>query len=125
MNDVTMTINNICAKSFGLEVDATVSPIPYPEMPEYDENDSVANSYALHEYNEKVDSLGLMVEFDITMNDGTKITAEADSRSLPSNNNTASTDKIDCSYTKDGLSIAIDPDDIASITATAKALERR
>ena len=34
MNDVTMTINNICAKSFGLEVDATVSPIPYPEMPD-------------------------------------------------------------------------------------------
>ena len=125
MNGVTMTVNNICAKSFGLEVDATVSAIPFPEMPEMDGTDHAADSIALHDYNEKLDSLGLMIEFDITMNDGTKITAEADSRSLPSNSETASTDKIDCSYIKDGLSIAIDPDDIASITATAKALEKR
>jgi len=125
MNDVTLTVNRLYAKSFSMEMDATVSAIPFPEMPEYDENDPIAGSYAIHEYHEKLDALGLIVELDITMKDGSKVTAQADSRSLPSNSETSSTGIISCSYMKDGLDIAIDPDEIASVTATAKAPEKR
>lgn len=124
MNDVTMTINKLYAKSFGIEMDATISAIPFPEMPEYDESDFEAYSHALHEYHEKVDSLGLIVELDITLKDGSKLTATANSHALTYNSDTSSTDIIDCSYMKDGLNIAIDPDDIVSITATAKPLTK-
>jgi len=123
MNDVTMTINNICAKSFGLEVDATVSAIPFPEMPELDGTDP-ADSIALHNYQEKIDSLGFIIEFDITMKDGSKVTAQADSRLLPSRSDRESKDLIQCNYEKDGVHAAIDPDDIVSITATAKPREK-
>ena len=123
MNDVTMTINNICAKSFGLEVDATVSAIPFPEMPELDGTDP-ADSIALHNYQEKIDSLGFIIEFDITMKDGSKVTAQADSRLLPSRSDRESKDLMQCNYEKDGVHAAIDPDDIVSITATAKPREK-
>ena len=91
---------------------------------ELDGTDSVADSIALHDYQEKIDSLGFIIEFDITMKDGSKVTAQADSRFLPSNSETVSTGLIQCVYEKDGVHAAIDPDDIASITATAKALEK-
>lgn len=120
MNDVTVTVHNLYAKSFGMAIDATVSAIPFPEMPELDGTDSVADSIALHDYQEKIDSLGFIIEFDITMKDGSKVTAQADSRFLPSNSETVSTGLIQCVYEKDGVHAAIDPDDIVSITATAK-----
>ena len=93
-------------------------------MPALDGTDPVADGTALHDYQEKVDSLGFIIEFDITMKDGSKVTAQADSRFLPSNSETVSTGLIQCVYEKDGVHAAIDPDDIASITATAKALEK-
>ena len=93
-------------------------------MPALDGTDPVADGTALHDYQEKVDSLEFIIEFDITMKDGSKVTAQADSRLLPSRSDRESKDLIQCNYEKDGVHAAIDPDDIASITATAKALEK-
>ena len=124
MNDVTLTVNKLYAKSFGIEMDATISEIPFPEMPEYDENDPIANSYAIHDYHEKLDAIGLNVKLDITLKDGSKLTATASSKELTYKSDSSSTGIILCSYMKDGLNIAIDPDEIESITATAAPLEK-
>ena len=124
MNGVTMTVDNLYAKSFGIDMQATVSPMDFPEVPELDETDPVASSTELHDYHEKMNALGFKVEFDITMKDGSKITAEADSRNIPSNSETSSAGVINCRYMKDGIATAIDPDEIESITATAKPLEK-
>ena len=92
-------------------------------MPELDGTDP-ADSIALHNYQEKIDSLGFIIEFDITTKDGSKVTAQADSRLLPSRSDRESKDLIQCNYEKDGVHAAIDPDDIVSITATAKPREK-
>ena len=119
MNDVTVTINNIRAQSFMMLVDATVSAIPYPEQPEVD-GTSDEDINALSDYFDKVESLGFIIEFDITLKDGSKVTTEADSRWMNSSNASETRDTIQCLYEKDGVHAAIDPDDIVSVTATTK-----
>ena len=123
MNDVTVTVNNIRAQSFMMLVDATVSAIPYPEQPEVD-GTSDEDINALHDYMEEVQSLGFIIEFDITLKDGSKVTTEADSRWMNSSNTSETRDRIQCLYEKDGVHAAIDPDDIVSITATTKPLTK-
>ena len=122
MNDVTMTIDNIRAQSFMMVVDATISAIQYPEDPLGDNPDLDADSEAMHDYTEKMQSLGFIIEFDITLKDGSKVTTEADSRWMNSSNRSETRDTIQCLYEKDGVHAAIDPDDIVSVTATAKPL---
>ena len=121
MNDVTVTINNIRAQSFMMLVDATVSAIPYPEQPEVD-GTSDEDINALSDYFDKVESLGFIIDFEITLKDGSKVTTEADSRWMNSSNVSETKDRIQCLYEKDGVHAAIDPDDIVSVTATAKPL---
>ena len=79
-----------------------------------------ADSDAMHDYFEKLQALGFIIEFDITLKDGSKVTTEADSRWMNSNNTSETRDTIQCLYEKDGVHAAINPDDIVSITATAK-----
>ena len=121
MNDVTVTIDNIRAQSFMMLADATVSAIPYPEQPEID-GTSDEDINALSDYFEKVKSLGFIIDFEITLKDGSKVTTEADSRWMNSNNTSETRDTIQCLYEKDGVHAAIDPDDIVSITAAVRNL---
>ncbi len=123
MNDVTVTINNIRAQSFMMLVDATVSAIPYPEQPEVD-GTSDEDINALSDYFDKVESLGFIIDFEITLKDGSKVTTEADSRWMNSSNVSETKDRIQCLYEKDGVHAAIDPDDIVSVTATTKPLTK-
>ena len=81
-----------------------------------------ADSDAMHGYFEKLQALGFIIEFDITLKDGSKVTTEADSRWMNSNSASETKDMIQCLYEKDGVFAAIDPDDIVSITATVKNL---
>ena len=122
MNDVDMTINGMQAKSFGINMDATVGAIDFPEAPDFDGMDEIEISKAQHEYIEKMDAMGFKIELDITMKDGTKLTAESDTRLIASNNITSSAGSLYLPYQKDGKNIAVDPDDIVSVTATAKPL---
>ena len=122
MNDVTMTIDNIRAQSFMMVVDATISAIQYPEDPLWDNPDLDADSEEMRDYMEKMQSLGFIIEFDITMKDGSKVTTEADSRWMNSNNTSETRDTIQCLYEKDGVHAAINPDDIVSITAAVRNL---
>ena len=124
MNDVTMTIDNIRAQSFMMVVDATISAIQYPEDPLWDNPDLDADSEAMHDYTEKMQSFGFIIEFDITLKDGSKVTTEADSRWMNSSNVSETKDRIQCLYEKDGVHAAIDPDDIVSVTATTKPLTK-
>jgi hypothetical protein len=124
MNDVTMTIDNIRAQSFMMVVDATISAIQYPEDPLWDNPDLDADSEEMRDYMEKMQSLGFIIEFDITLKDGSKVTTEADSRWMNSNSASETKDTMQCLYEKDGISAAIDPDDIVSVTATAKPLAK-
>ena len=123
MNDVTVTIDNIRAQSFMMLVDATVSAIPYPEQPEVD-GTSDEDINALSDYFDKVESLGFIIDFEITLKDGSKVTTEADSRWMNSSNVSETKDRIQCLYEKDGVHAAIDPDDIVSVTATTKPLTK-
>ena len=122
MNDVTVTIDNIRAQSFMMVVDATISAIQYPEDPLWDNPDLDADSEEMRDYMEKMQSLGFIIEFDITMKDGSKVTTEADSRWMNSNNTSETRDTIQCLYEKDGVHAAINPDDIVSITAAVRNL---
>ena len=124
MNDVTVTIDNIRAQSFMMLVDATISAIQYPEDPLWDNPDLDADSEAMHDYTEKMQSFGFIIEFDITLKDGSKVTTEADSRWMNSSNVSETKDRIQCLYEKDGVHAAIDPDDIVSVTATTKPLTK-
>ena len=123
MNDVTVTVNNIRAQSFMMLADATVSAIQYPEYPLWDNPDLDADSEEMQDYMEKMQSLGFIIEFDITLKDGSKVTAKADSRWMNSNSASETRDTIQCLYEKDGVHAAIDPDDIVSVTATTKPLK--
>ena len=124
MNDVTVTIDNIRAQSFMMVVDATISAIQYPEDPLWDNPDLDADSEEMRDYMEKMQSLGFIIEFDITLKDGSKVTTEADSRWMNSNNTSETRDTIQCLYEKDGVHAAVNPDDIVSVTATAKPLAK-
>ena len=84
--------------------------------------DEIEISKAQHEYIEKMDAMGFKIELEITMKDGTKLTAESDTRLIASNNITSSAGSLYLPYQKDGKNIAVDPDDIVSVTATAKPL---
>ena len=124
MNDVTVTIDNIRAQSFMMLVDATISAIQYPEDPLWNNPDLDADSEAMHDYTEKLQSLGFIIDFEITLKDGSKVTTEADSRWMNSSNVSETKDRIQCLYEKDGVHAAIDPDDIVSVTATTKPLTK-
>ena len=91
-------------------------------MPDTEGLDEIAASKVLNEYFEKLHTLGFVIELDITMKDGSEITAEADSRLFGASNASNSNGTVNCLYMKDGLKIAIDPDEIVSITAKTKTL---
>ncbi len=123
MNDVDMTINNVKANSFGMTVNATVGAIPFPAIPNVEGLSELDAMMADHEYIEKVNSLGFGIQFDITMKDGSKLTAKSDSRLIESNSETSSTGDLNCTYMKDGKFAVIDPDEIETVTAKAIPLE--
>ncbi len=122
MNGVTVTINSLEAKSFGIDINATVSGIEFPEEPDYDNMDETETAMAAHDYISELNSQGFIIELDITMKDGSKLKAEADSRQIESNSETSSTGTINSLYIRGNSHTAIDPDEIESVTATAKPL---
>lgn len=122
MNGVQLTINHLDAKSFGMDINATIGAITFPEEPNYDNMNEIEEAQALHDYINALQSKGFMIKFDITMKDGSKLTAKADSRMLESNSETSSTGTIRCQYLQNNSFTAIDPDQIDSITATAQSL---
>ncbi len=122
MNGMELAIDSLDAKSFGININATVGALAFPKEPDYANMNDLEAAAASYDYMREIDSHGFMIELTITMKDGSRLKAAADSRLIGVNSETSTTGTIYSPYLQGGAYTAINPDEIDFITAEAKPL---